>query len=127
MEIPNQLIRNCLTFTVCNEYKDLVLDPVNTIIVSPWPLAGKPRYSSKAYNCSAFTCLIVGGTKVDRAEFPHMAAIGWKDRRGSVSFKCGGLLISETFVLTVAHCAYDDEGKTFWIRFKTKLRMLTIL
>ncbi|XP_031623197.1 serine protease snake-like [Contarinia nasturtii] len=50
--------------------------------------------------------LIVGGTRVDRTEFPHMAAIGFGHSSGLV-YLCGGTLISEHFVMTAAHCEKD--------------------
>ena len=55
--------------------------------------------------CVATTPLIVGGEKTRNGEFPHMAAIGYRNDFGdSYNFKCGGSLISENFVLTAAHC-----------------------
>lgn len=31
------------------------------------------------------------------AEFPHMAAVGWRNLDGNYDFDCGGSLISERF------------------------------
>ena len=47
--------------------------------------------------------LIVGGELAKLGEFPHMAAIGYRnlaDQRSSYEFRCGGSLISEYFVIT---------------------------
>lgn len=50
--------------------------------------------------------LISGGKRAFLGEFPHMAAIGLKGSDGTIEFFCTGSLISEKFVLLVAHC-YD--------------------
>ncbi|XP_055381466.1 serine protease snake [Condylostylus longicornis] len=54
--------------------------------------------------CEFSVPLIVGGEETLLGEYPHMAAIGWIKEQGSISWACGGSLISEIFVLTAAHC-----------------------
>lgn len=67
-------------------------------------------------DCDPVTGLIVGGADANPNEFPHMAAIGYGDFRGEISFKCGGSLISELFVLTAAHCKQADRQSPTVVR-----------
>lgn len=55
--------------------------------------------------------MVVGGDDAKRGEFPHMAALGYVDGLDEtvVSFKCGGALISDKFVLSAAHCRKADR------------------
>uniref|UniRef100_U5ERT1 Putative trypsin-like serine protease n=1 Tax=Corethrella appendiculata TaxID=1370023 RepID=U5ERT1_9DIPT len=55
--------------------------------------------------CDHSVPLIVGGEKAKIGEFPHMAALGYKNSdNGKIEFRCGGTLISEHFILTAGHC-----------------------
>ena len=47
---------------------------------------------------------IIGGIKSELGEFPHFVALGFINQTGHLTFDCGGSLISESFVITAAHC-----------------------
>lgn len=94
---------------MCDTYKDLVAHNSNFGSAPIYMKYSAPVNTEKFYKCNnTFIGLIVGGEKTAVGEFPHQAAIGWKSGRG-YKFLCGGSLISSAFVLTVAHCARNDE------------------
>ena len=84
----------------CVEYAKHTKKPIRFMSLS---LNAQPLTLSVS-QCAYATALIVDGEKTNVGEYPHMAAIGWRDLDGSLKFACGGSLISERFVLTVAHC-----------------------
>lgn len=51
---------------------------------------------------------ILGGEATGVGDFPHMAALGFPSTEG-ISFKCGGSLVAENFVLTAAHCLTREQ------------------
>lgn len=63
---------------------------------------------------------IVGGKPSDKHEFPQYAALGYR-HRDEIEFRIGGTLISNKFILTVAHCCSESSpfmarlGKTVLI------------
>ena len=50
---------------------------------------------------------IVGGQPATR-DYPHMAALEFRQDDGDYSFICGASLVRENVVLTAAHCVQDD-------------------
>ncbi|XP_013143896.1 PREDICTED: trypsin-7-like [Papilio polytes] len=53
--------------------------------------------------------LIIGGEDAYEGEFPHMVLLGFRNGTSEQSWGCGGILISERFILTAGHCIYSKE------------------
>ncbi|CAB3261340.1 unnamed protein product, partial [Arctia plantaginis] len=47
---------------------------------------------------------ILGGEAASLGEFPHMVALGYDRGNGGFEFDCGGSVLSNTYVLSAAHC-----------------------
>ncbi|CAG4965215.1 unnamed protein product [Parnassius apollo] len=46
---------------------------------------------------------IIGGEAASLGEFPHMVALGYESPEG-YDFLCGGTILSDSYVITAAHC-----------------------
>ena len=54
---------------------------------------------------------IVGGEEAPIGEYPWLALLGYSNKRGQKpTWKCGGALIGDQYVLTAAHCVTGLPG-----------------
>jgi secreted trypsin-like serine protease len=57
---------------------------------------------------------IVGGRNASMGAYPWLALIGYSSKEfkdKGVTFRCGGSVITETYVITAAHCVANLANK----------------
>ncbi|XP_063220939.1 serine protease Hayan-like [Bacillus rossius redtenbacheri] len=109
---PRRQTRRRISETKCDEYSQQVRSNVSALPLVPDPEPISLQVANCNYNG---VLLIVGGEKTVPGEFPHMAALGYRDGR-NLAWNCGGTLISEYYVLTAAHCTYTGSGPPAVVR-----------
>lgn len=107
---PNQTIR--LNEQKCNEYWEAsrTITPVGSLSLYP------AIQNIQADSCDTSQGLIIGGENAKVAEFPHMAALGYRNLEATFTFICGGSLISDQYVLTAAHCRRSGRNRPTLVR-----------
>ena len=53
---------------------------------------------------------LAGGRITNPGDWPWMAALGYADPRGKVTFACGAVLVTPRHVITAAHCVKEQPG-----------------
>lgn len=53
---------------------------------------------------------MIDGTAAQENEFPYQAQIRFKDDKSHI---CGGTIISEWYILSAAHCFFDDDNNIY--------------
>ncbi|XP_059050384.1 uncharacterized protein LOC131845351 [Achroia grisella] len=94
---------------MCDKYKSRSVTNLQAIPLLPSP----DPVQFNVTQCAPPVPLVVGGKAVSIREFPHMVLLGWtKTVGGGYSWKCGGSLLSDKFVLTAGHCAYQNKDNS---------------
>lgn len=89
---PNNAYKKKLSEQKCDEYMKLTIEEtvITTLSLDP---DNQTVQKSKCKKSSS-EGFIVGGTKTEVGEFPHMAAIGWQQEgTDQIEWNCGGSLI----------------------------------
>lgn len=94
-----------------NHFKLLVAGIVLVMMGAALPAASAESPSSDRGIQTAISD-VVGGVEADRLEYPFMAALIWTEAEGvqGDALDCGGSAISDTWILTAAHCILGDQA-----------------
>lgn len=92
-------------FDKCLEYQDKYVYPCERSVSLT---GGMSRGNKCRHNALD---LVLGGVDARQYEFPHMVMLGYGDDPQSLSWLCGGTIISERFILTAGHCITSNTSR----------------
>uniref|UniRef100_A0A1B6KJR2 Peptidase S1 domain-containing protein n=1 Tax=Graphocephala atropunctata TaxID=36148 RepID=A0A1B6KJR2_9HEMI len=96
----------------CDEYGDAVYGPS----YDPYEM-DEDQIDYREDECGVGVVpLIIGGLRAEYKEFPHMAAIGYGSHLTTAKWLCGGALVSESYILTAAHCLVSPQGEPRFVK-----------
>ncbi|CAK1587428.1 unnamed protein product [Parnassius mnemosyne] len=87
----------------CIEYQEKLIYPCRE---STTPSGGMVRLNLCNRKPEA---IIIGGMDAYEGEFPHMVLLGFANGTSNDNWACGGILISERFILTAGHCTWSKD------------------
>merc|ERR1712142_1076360 len=74
----------------------------NLSVILGWPECGKRGPKNR----------VVGGHEAGPGEWPWQVYLQHRSAGSSTSFSCGATILSEDWVLTAAHCVFEDRDPT---------------